>query len=188
MNRPWDNPLPESVTVAGEEYAIRSDFRAMLDICAALSDPELDGQERGEVVLRIFYPELEKIPHTAYREAIAKCFWFLNGGVEERRNGQRPKLIDWEKDFPILIAPINRIAGTEARSMPYLHWWTFLSYYMEIGDCFFAQIVRIRDLKAKGKLKDKADKEFYRRNRDAVDIKSQYSDMENEMLSNWGAK
>ena len=56
---------------------------------------------------------------------------------------------------------------------------------MEIGDCFFAQIVRIRDLKAKGKLKDKADKDFYRRNRDAVDIKTQYSDTENEIIKAW---
>ena len=56
---------------------------------------------------------------------------------------------------------------------------------MEIGDCFFAQIVRIRDLKAKGKLKDKADKEFYRRNRDVVDINTQYSNTQKEIIKAW---
>lgn len=93
--------------------------------------------------------------------------------------------MDWEQDFRLLIAPINRIAGQEVRALPYMHWWTFLSYYGEIGDCYFAQIVRIRDLKAKGKLKDKADREFYRRNRDAIDIKRRYSKTEEEIIKGW---
>lgn len=185
MNRPWDNLLPESVTVAGEEYAIRSDFRAMLDICVALSDPELNEQERGIVVLRIFYPELEKIPHTAYQEAITKCFWFLNGGSEELKNGQRTKLVDWEKDFPRIVAPINRVMGTEIRALPHLHWWTFLAAYYEIGDCLFAQIVRIRSLKSAGKLKDPQDKEWYRKNRDLVDLQTTYTEEEKAVISGW---
>ena len=45
--------------------------------------------------------------------------------------------------------------------------------------------VRIRDLKAKGKLKDKADREFYRRNRDAIDIKRRYSEAEEEVIKGW---
>ena len=34
--------LPTTLTVGGIEYAIRSDYRAALDIFAALADPELD--------------------------------------------------------------------------------------------------------------------------------------------------
>ena len=185
MSKPWDSLLPESVTVAGEEYAIRSDFRAMLDICVALSDPELEEQERGEVVLRIFYPELEKIPYTAYQEAIAKCLWFLNGGVEERKSSPGPKLVDWEKDFPRIVSPINRVMGTEIRTLPHLHWWTFLAAYYEIGDCLFAQIVRIRSLKAAGKLKDPQDKAWYRKNRDLVDMQTAYTSEEKATISGW---
>ena len=93
--------------------------------------------------------------------------------------------MDWEQDFPYLIAPINRVAGQEIRAVEYLHWWTFLSYYYEIGDCYFAQIVRIRDLKARGKLTDKTDKEFYRKNREAVDLKMRYSEMEEDIIKGW---
>lgn len=45
--------------------------------------------------------------------------------------------------------------------------------------------MRIRDLKANGKLKDKADKEFYSRNRDAIDIKRRYSEAEEEIIKGW---
>lgn len=48
--------LPKSVEVGGCVYEIRSDYRAVLDICAALSDPELSDDERGLVTLTIFYP------------------------------------------------------------------------------------------------------------------------------------
>lgn len=37
----------------------------------------------------------------------------------------------------------------------------------------------------KGKLKDKTDREFYRRNRDAIDIKRRYSETEEEIIKGW---
>ena len=45
--------LPTSLEVRGTEYEIRSDYRAALDICAALSDPELDNQEKALAALII---------------------------------------------------------------------------------------------------------------------------------------
>lgn len=182
---PWNDLLPERVTVAGEEHAIRSDFRAMLDICTALSDPELSEQERGEVVLYIFYPELEKIPYTAYNEAVEKCFWFLNGGTETGKQSPGPRLVDWKKDFPYIVSPINRVLGTEIRAKGHLHWWTFLAAYYEIGDCLFAQIVRIRSLKAAGKLKDPQDIAWYRKNRELVDMETAYTEQEKDRIDGW---
>ena len=76
--------------------------------------------------------------------------------------------------------------GVEIRSVEYLHWWSFLSAYYEIGDCVFAQIVRIRNLKARGKSLDKADREWYQQNRELVDLKTTYTEQENELLKQWG--
>ena len=43
--------------------------------------------------------------------------------------------------------------------------------------------------KAKGKSLDKSDREFYRKNRDIIDIKHTYSEAENKLVSFWtGAK
>ena len=69
--------------------------------------------------------------------------------------------------------------------MTYLHWWSFLSAYMGIGDCLFAQVVAIRDKKARGKKLDKADREFYRRNQDIIDIKKPLTEAEREILKEW---
>lgn len=177
--------LPVALNVCGTEYCIRSDYRAVLDVCAALTDMELSDNDRGVAVLGIFYPAFEQMPPEHYSEAIKKCFWFINCGAEETKT-PAPKLMDWEQDFPYIVAPINRILGKEIRSVPYLHWWTFISFYYEIGDCLFAQIVRIRDLKRRGKTLDKQDREWYSKNRDLVDLKVTYTEAEKKLLKDWG--
>lgn len=181
--------LPTSVEVGGNEYAIRSDYRAVLDICAALSDPELTDQDKGNVALGIFYGEriFQTLPVDQYGEALRRCFWFIAGGATEAPTARKmPKLMDWEQDFQYIVAPINRVIGAEIRSVEYLHWWSFLSAYYEIGDCVFAQIVRIRSLMARGKPLDKSDREWYQQNRELVDLKTTYTDQENELLKQWG--
>lgn len=179
--------LPTALLVGGVEQPIRSDYRAALDICTALADPELTEQEKALAALCICYPQLEDIPPEQYQEALARCFWFLDGGEEPVQGGRSaPRLMDWEQDFPRIVAPINRVLGKEVREAP-LHWWTFLSAYYEIGgDCLFAQIVRVRDALAKGKKLDKTDREWYRKNRELVDLRQRYTGEEEQLLKEWG--
>lgn len=180
--------LPTSVEVNGTEYKIQSDYRAALDILAALSDSELDNQDKAETALTIFYPELEEMPYTDYQEALQQCFRFIDCGEAPREEKKHPTLMSWSQDFSMFIAPVNRIAGCEVRALKYLHWWSFISYYREIGDCLFAQVVAIRDKKARGKALDKQEKEFYRRNREMIDLKINYTQAENDVLAAWGLK
>lgn len=181
--------LPKTVTVAGAEHPIRTDYRDILTICTALTDPELDNQGRAEVLLNIFYPELEMMPAEHYQEAVDCCFWFINCGNDERQDQRlAPKLVDWEQDFRYIVAPINRVMGQEVREVEYLHWWSFIAAYYEIGDCLFAQIVRIRNLLAKGKSLDKTDAAWYRENRSMVDLKITYSEAEEAVMDLWLGK
>lgn len=184
MSGLWNEPLPTELEVGGGVYGIRWDYRAILDICAAFSDPELDGQDRATVALEIFYPGLEIMPPEDYPEAVERFLWFLNAGVEERGE-PTPPLLDWEQDFPLLVSPVNRVLGREIRNAEPLHWWTFLSAYYEIGDCLFAQVIRIRDRQARGKTLDKQDMDFYRRNRALVDRKTRYTERETAVLDRW---
>lgn len=177
--------LPKSLTVCGTEYEIRSDYRSILDICAALNDKELSDGDKAEAALDIMYPAFETIPPEHYQEALNRCFWFINCG-DEGQNRKAPKLMDWEQDFQYIVAPVNRVMGSEIRSLEYLHWWTFISAYYEIGDCLFAQIVRIRERRAKGKPLDKSDQDFYRRNREIIDLKTTYTEQEDAILKQWG--
>ena len=116
--------LPKTVIVGGREYSIRSDYRAILDICEALTDPELSSEEKSAVVLYIFYPELEDMPVEDWQEAAKQCVWFINCGEDRRGQRPTPKLMDWGQDFRYIVAPINRVLGKEVRELEYLHWWT----------------------------------------------------------------
>lgn len=178
--------LPKTIEIGGVEYAIRSDFREILDIIEILNDEELKESERAFVTLLFFYPDFENMPVECYEQALEECYWFINGGSDNDESPNGPRLMDWQQDFPYIIAPVNRVIGHEIRADAYLHWWTFLSAYMEIGECTFAQIVHIRQAKAKGRKLDKADQEWYSKNRGIVDLKTKYTDTEKELLKKWG--
>ena len=176
--------LPTSLDVGGVCYAIRSDFRPALDIIVALGDPELTDEDKANVTLRILYPDWKKIPRRDWQEAVNKALWFIAGGKEE--DGKKhPRLMDWEQDFDLIIAPVNRIAGTDVRGKEYVHWWTFLSYYNEIGECAFSQIVSIRQKRKKGKKLEKWEQEFYKDNRDAVELKQKFTQKEDDLVAKW---
>ena len=119
MSGLWNELLPTSVDIDGTEYEIRSDYRAALDICMAMSDAELDEQDKAFTMLDIFYPSFDDMPAEHYQQAIERCLWFINCGEEETER-QHIKLMDWEQDFKYIVAPINRVTGTEIRSIEYM--------------------------------------------------------------------
>lgn len=183
--------LPKSVMIAGKELAIRYDYRVALEIIQMLQDTDLSTEDKGEALLTMFYVNPEEI--TDYKQAVKECFLFLNCGKEDN-GSHKPKLVDWEQDFEFIIAPINRVLGYEVRGVEYdvenntggLHWWTFISAYMEIGgDCTLAQIINIRGKLKKGSKLEKHEKQWYRQNADIVNMKTHYSDMEKELLKEW---
>lgn len=176
--------LPESVTIQEEEYPIRTDYRCILDILTDLSDPEADGQGRALALLIGLYPDFDDMPPEHWQDAIREGLRFINCDAEDAPH-KAPRLVDWEQDYGLMIAPINRVVGGEVRSVEYMHWWTFLAAYQEIGDCTFAQVVRIRDHLARGKM-DKSDWEWYRKNRHLVDFKRKYTSADEALMKEWG--
>lgn len=161
----WE--LPTAVEVAGEMLDIRSDFRAILDIVIALNDPDLDDREKARVILEIFYIDAQTAAKSL-QEAVDMAMWFISCGENDPEGGSKSRsghvYYDWQKDFKLIIAPINRVLGGEARSMEYLHWWSFISAYYEIGDCAFAHVVSIREKIKKGKKLEKWEREQVREN------------------------
>lgn len=185
----WD--LPTTVEVGGKQVDIRSDYRVILDVMQALAAPELDEQERALVALSCFFPAFDPYDcewsKEELDEACERMVWFVNGGGNSAKDKRkRPRLMDWEQDFPLIVAPVNRVAGCEVRALPYLHWWTFLGYYQEIGgDCTFAQVVGIRSRRAKGQKLDKSDQAYYREHRDLIDLRREATEEEQSIIKEW---
>lgn len=186
----WNDLLPKFVEIGGAPYDIRSDYRDIREIMIAMNDKELTEAERIEVALTIFYPNASEIPPEHIQEALDRLSWFINCGKPE--SGQRkkiPKLIDWEKDFSVIVSPINKIIGTEVRALEYLHWWTYKAAWDEIPpDCTWAQVVRIRNKRARNKPLDKSEAQWYRENRDLVEIAPTYTAEELAFLLQYGGR
>lgn len=171
--------LPTTLEVNGTEYDIRTDYRAVLRVLEAMSDPDLDDAEKVLVAFKIIYEDFEEIPSDDYKAAFEKLMWFINNGeYDDKPNTTKQRLVDFEQDEKILIPAVNRVAGCEVRNLEYMHWWTFLGYYMEVGECTFSTVMSIRSKRAKGKKLEKWEQEFFSANRDLVLLKAKESEAE----------
>lgn len=181
----WD--LPVCVEIKGQKHPIRNkcDYRVVLDVFCALNDNDLSDEEKIKCALFIFYEDVSKIDD--FETAIKEMFRIINGGEEEEQaQNNKPKLMDWEHDFPVLVAPINRVLGYEVRSVSYLHFYTFLSAYYEIGECTFSAVVSIRKKRAKWQKLEKWEIDFLRENRKMIDFPQKFTMEEEEILnSEW---
>lgn len=187
----WE--LPTSLEVGGKEYAIRTDYRVILDILAAMNDPEIfvpgmteeeKKMEQSMTMLQILYIDFDSMPPRDWKEAAEKARDFIDCGIKD--DGKpKPRTMDWEQDAPLIVPAINKSVKIDVRSVKYMHWWTFFGLYMEIGESTFSTVVSIRDKKRRGKKLEKWEQEFYRNNKHLVDLKArriERSDEEKDAL------
>lgn len=172
--------LPESLEIGGKPYRINADFRVILNIFQAFDDPELTEREKCFVCVKNLYQDFESIPESDLQTAINRAYWFVGGGNIPEKSDSSTKVVDWEQDESLYFPAINKVAGFETRSVKFLHWWTFLGYFNEIGEGLFSQVLHIRNKKSRGKKLEKWENEFIRNNRNLVEIKTKYTKQEQE--------
>lgn len=165
--------LPTSVFIKGIEHPIRNrgDFRMVLDCFEALNDSELDADYRALTGLIIFYDGMRDENDVVatfgnnLEQAIIKMYDFFNCGQPKAPGAvMKHKLVDWKQDAQLIAGAVNGVAGKEIRAEAYLHWWTFMGYYLNIGESAFSTIVGIRHKIKSGKKLEKHEKEFKRDN------------------------
>ena len=161
--------LPTKLNICGTDYEIRTDYRVILELIEVLNDPAFSDDEKAVATIETIIIDWENVAD--YSEALEKCFWFIDLGQPHGKKTAR--LVDWEKDFPYIIAPVNRVLGYECRSAEYLHWWTFMGAYMEISEGLFHEILQIRQKKMNGKKLEKWELEFYRKNKKLIDLQGE---------------
>ena len=167
----WE--CPTSVIVNGHEYPIRTDYRVVIDLLTALNDPECRDEDetvnnyiQTSLILQIMFPE--KVAADDIPEALKAIKDFIDMGMEGNDERQKPRLMDWEQDAGLIIPAVNRVMGKEIRAEKYIHWWTFLAAYMEIGECSFSNILHLRIKKSKGKKLEKWEQEYIAENKNLV--------------------
>ncbi len=171
----WD--LPQSLEVGGREYSIRTDFRDILRIICAYEDPDLENREKVLVCLTVLYEDFNLMPPKDYEEAIKKATEFIDHGARKKESTART--MDWEQDADLIFPAVNAAAGREVREMDYLHWWTFLGFFMSIDrKSTYATVLQLRTKKAKGKKLEKSEREFWNSNQEICRIKKKLSQEE----------
>lgn len=186
----WE--LPTSLEVGGKEYAIRTDYRVILDILAAMNDPEIfepgmteeeKKMEQSMTMLQILYIDFDSMPPKDWQEAMKKAVDFIDCGIKGD-DKPKPRTMDWEQDAPIIAPEISKVAGRDIR-IGETHWWEFFGYYLGIGEGVFNTIISIREKKRRGKKLEKWEREFYSKNKSLIDLKArtaERSDEEKEAL------
>lgn len=171
--------LPKSLSVNNIEYDIRSDFRDILKIVCAFNDPELENEEKIYVCLCILYEDFDSIPKSDYEAAFKAALDFIDAGAKGD-NKKSPRTMDWEQDENIMFPALNKVAGFETRTADYVHWWTFIGYYMEISEGVFSTVLSLRGKKAKNKKLEKWEREYWQANKDICVLKPKLTAEEQE--------
>lgn len=171
MTAAWQ--LPRRAVLNGKAWDIHTDYRDALEILRWLggrADPDLTQEERWYIAMRLFYPDFAAIPRADWPQATRFLQDFLLAGRPEP-DRPAPALMDWQQDAPLIAAGVAQAAGQDVRTLPYLHWWSFLGFFDAIGDGAFATVVAIRDKLRRGKRLENWELDFYRAHRAAVDLR-----------------
>ena len=179
--------LPNALTVGGEEYPIRTDYRNILQVFEAFQDPELTQEEKWIVAVYLLFEDFscaDDVLQAAQDgfdlgEAMKQISWFISAGQPEKQVLEQPTY-NWTQDEQIIFSAVNKVAGRETRELEYLHWWTFLGYFNEVGEGTFSFIVGIRNKLNKGKKLEKHEKEFISHNKELVLMKKPLTKEEQE--------
>ncbi len=172
--------LPESLIINDNEYPIRSDYRNILDIFEMFSDVDIELSDRYMIAIYMMYEDfasvedVEKAAANGFdvEEAYRQLLWFISCGKSKDKGKkiERP-VYDWSKDEQIIFSSVNKVAGKEVRSALYMHWWTFMGYFNEIGEGLFSYITSIRNKINNNKKLDKDEYDFFKKNKDLIEIK-----------------
>ncbi|WP_167957967.1 Gp15 family bacteriophage protein [Anaerosporobacter faecicola] len=168
--------LPKTLVVGGTEFEIRTDYRDCLLILQVFDDPDMSIDEMYESMLRILYYDRNLIKEEYTQEAVEKAIWFLNCGdrIEDSKKTSS-RLYDWEQDEQMIFSAINKVACKEVRECEYVHFWTFISYFYEIGEGLFSTVMNIRSKKNKHKKLEKHEQEYWNENRSLCELKKKYT-------------
>lgn len=161
MNMLTDS-VPESLTIAGTEYEINTDYSVWLKFEMLLSDEVEDSKATLlDIKKLIFKSELP--PDRTDEETTEQILWFYRCGKPEQKGGSSSKKIfDYDYDDGYICAAYMEqyhidISGT------YMHWWKFHALMLSLSEnTEFVKIMGYRAIEINSKM-TAAQKAFYQK-------------------------
>lgn len=161
MNMLTDS-VPESLTIAGTEYEINTDYSVWLKFEMLLSDEVEDSKATLLDIKKLIFKS--KIPpDRADEETTEQILWFYRCGKPEQKGGSSSKKIfDYDYDDGYICAAYMEqyhidISGT------YMHWWKFHALMLSLSEnTEFVKIMGYRAIEINSKM-TAAQKAFYQK-------------------------
>ena len=178
-----DLDLPQSVIINNTEYFFKHDYKSVLYAIQPFDSPDLLEEEQIEIAFERFYIDSENIKDSDLQESIQAMMLFISCNKPNLSTKKQKPLFSWEKDINLIIRPINKVLGHDIRQ-DNMHWWTFMSYFMEIGESTFQTYVGIRDKKNRGKKLEKYEEEIFKNNKDEIILKNKVDSTTAEVQNN----
>lgn len=147
-------PFPNSITIDGKEYPIKTSYRVVWQWMKLAEHPLLDDiYKLNGTLLLFFYTD----PHDPMK-AMAKIQEFLLCGKPPRNDADAEKTVDFEKDYLEIRAGFISQYGIDLNINLSMHWWDFKSRFDELSDkTKIKQIIQTRIMP----LPDPKNQEYY---------------------------
>ncbi|MGN1203156.1 MAG: bacteriophage Gp15 family protein [Eubacterium sp.] len=154
--------VPESLTIAGTEYRINTDFRVWLKFEILLSDEVEDSNVTLLGIKKLIFKS--KIPpDRADEETTEQILWFYRCGKPEQKGGKSSKKIfDYDYDDGYICAAFMEQYHIDLNKAD-LHWWKFHAFILSLSEnTEFVKIMGYRAIEINSKM-SAAQKAFYQK-------------------------
>lgn len=173
MYKIFDGP-PEAILIGDTEYQINTDFRVWIEISEILSDTALS--DRDKILCLLMKGYKDKIPPDI-NDAVDGLLLFMSKNKKTGKTEKSASVISFSEDEGVIYASFLQQYGIDLFEEN-LHWWKFVMLLSALDEkTSFMRIVGYRSVKLEN-IKDKLQKNFYRKMKNKYRINQDISDNE----------
>lgn len=161
--------LPTTVEVAGDFYAIKTDFRDILRY-----DELIRGRDDPSVVLEavgmLLGDDVLHKPDISVEAVVDAVGWFVQRGNNGKKNALPRAVLglnnatpmDFETDAALIYTAFLQTYKIDLYDISYLHWWKFNWMLEDISSkCRLSKVIEYRTIDTKNKDLSKEQKKVY---------------------------
>lgn len=170
--------LPSKITIDGIDYAVNTDFKTWIEIGDIISNRDYNPFDKTVRILKLCYTS--SLP-TTLEKALNGILEFYRGTKISQKSNNAPSIpvIDFLEDFGLIAAAFYHDYKIDLWQ-DYLHWWQFRHLFSGLSE--ENKIIKIMGYRGIniGDIKNKEQKQFYKKMKDLYRLKDYRSPAEQE--------